>query len=176
MRFLLALISIVGIIVGLSGCSTIPEGAEAVDDFRKEKYLGKWYEIARLDFTFERDLDNTTAEYTVREDGRVGVRNRGFNYKKREWKEAIGIAKFRGAETVGALEVSFFGPFFAPYNIIALDKDYSCALIAGKDTNYLWILARTREIPAEIKEALIAKAKSAGYKTADLIWVHHDSE
>ena len=158
----------------LKSCSTIPSGVVAVSSFDKEKYLGKWYEIARFDFRFERNLNNTTATYTLRDDGLIGVYNRGFNYITREWKDAEGKAKFVGDPTVAMLKVSFFGPFYAGYNVIALDDDYQYALISGSSLKYLWILAREKTIPEEIKDAYIKKAQEIGFDTNKLIWVEHD--
>lgn len=155
-------------------CASIPEGAIAVSPFDKEKYLGTWYEIARLDFRFERNLDNTTATYSVNEDGSIKVDNRGFDYVNLRWKQAIGRAKFRGATDVAALKVSFFGPFFSGYNVIALDDAYTYALIAGKNLSYLWILSREKSIPDDIKEAYLDLAKKLGYDVDALIWVKHD--
>jgi len=156
------------------GCAHMPEGAVAIKGFEKEKYLGRWYEIARLDFKYEKDLNNTTAEYSTRDDGYIGVTNRGYNYVKKEWSQAIGKARFRGADTVGELEVSFFGPFYGAYNILALDKDYKYALIAGSSLKYLWILSREKSVPDDIKVQYLELAKSLKYRTEDLIWVEHD--
>lgn len=155
-------------------CSTIPEGATAVQNFEKEKYLGKWYEIARFDFRFERDLKNTTAEYSVNSDGTIKVVNRGYNYKTKEWKEAKGKAKFVKDEQTAMLKVSFFGPFYAGYNVIALDSDYRYALVLGDDVKYLWILSREKSIPDDIKAEYLRIAESIGCNTSELIWVEHD--
>lgn len=158
----------------LKSCSTIPPGAVAVTSFDKEKYLGKWYEIARFDFRFERNLNNTTANYSVNADGTIRVVNRGFNYVTGEWKESVGKAKFVGDPTVAMLKVSFFGPFFGGYNVIALDSDYRYALIAGASLKYLWILSRDKTIPEEIKSSYLKKARDMGFDTEQLIWVKHD--
>lgn len=167
------LLGAIGILV-LNSCTTIPKGATAVKPFEKEKYLGKWYEIARLDFRFERDLINTTADYTLNMDGSIKVDNRGFNYKTNNWKRAIGKAKFTGRDDIGRLKVSFFGPFYSSYNIIALDNAYKYALVAGKNLNYLWILSRGTTIPDEVKENYLKIANDLGYRTSELIWVKHD--
>jgi apolipoprotein D and lipocalin family protein len=159
---------------GFFACSTIPTGAKAVTPFDKSKYLGKWYEIARLDFKFERNLNNVTAEYTLNEDGTIRVINRGYDTTKREWKRAIGKAKFVGDENIAMLKVSFFGPFYSGYNVIALDENYRYALVAGKSLKYLWILSRDKTIPAETKDKYINIARDIGYKTSDLIWVTHN--
>lgn len=161
------------IMTGLYSCSTIPKGAVAVQPFHKEKYLGKWYEIARMDFKFEKNLNNTTAEYSLKENGKINVVNRGYNYKKEKWTEATGKAKFVKDENIAMLKVSFFGPFYAGYNVMAIDPDYRYALVAGKNLKYLWILSRETTTPVEIKSKYLKIAKGIGYNTADLIWVEH---
>ena len=164
---------IIGILM-LNSCATIPEGATAVQSFDKDKYLGKWYEIARLDFRFERNLNNTTANYSVNDDGSIKVVNRGYNYVKDEWDKAIGKAKFAGVENVARLKVSFFGPFYAAYNVIALDKEYKYALVAGKNLDYMWILSRETTVPENVKQDYLKIAGDLGYNTSGLIWVEHD--
>ncbi len=156
------------------GCKSIPDGATAVQNFDTEKYLGKWYEIARLDFKYERGLNNTTANYSLNEDGSIKVVNRGFRYETGEWKEAVGKAKEAGEAGEGRLKVSFFGPFYSGYNVIAIDSAYQYALVAGASLKYLWILARGTSIPNEIKEEYLNIARGIGYKTEDLIWVEHN--
>jgi len=164
---------LIGILFG--SCSTIPEGAVAVKPFNKEKYLGKWYEIARFDFKFERNMNNTTAQYSINDNGTIKVVNRGYNYEKKEWKEANGIAKFVGDDDVAMLKVSFFRPFYSGYNVIAIDNDYRFALVCGKNLSYLWILSRETTIPEDIKQNYITIAKKLGFNTSDLIWVEHDN-
>ncbi|MBN1132226.1 MAG: lipocalin family protein [Bacteroidales bacterium] len=155
-------------------CSTIPQGAVAVDSFNKESYLGKWYEIARLDFIFEKDLNNTTAEYSLNENGTIKVDNRGFNIRKEEWQQAIGKAKFIGDDHVAMLKVSFFGPFYSGYNVIAIDESYNYALVAGESLDYLWILSRKTTIPDSIKNEYLKIAEDIGYNISDLLWIEHD--
>ncbi|WP_088654931.1 lipocalin family protein [Geofilum rhodophaeum] len=154
----------------------LPKGANPVSPFEKERYLGLWYEIARKDFKFERNLNNTTAEYSLNEDGSIKVVNRGYNTVKEEWTQAIGKAKFVGDETTARLKVSFFGPFYSGYNVIALDVDYRYALIAGKDLDLLWILSRETTVPDEIKDQYLQLAEEIGYDTSDLIWVEHNQK
>jgi len=169
------LVAITGLLA-FSGCSTIPGGATAVKPFDKEKYLGKWYEIARMDFKFERNLNNTTANYSVNENGSIKVENRGYNYKTMKWKEAVGKAKFVKDQNVAMLKVSFFGPFWAGYNVVAIDKNYKYALIAGNNLSYLWILSRETTIPEDIKQNYLTIAENLGFKTSELIWVEHDQK
>lgn len=156
------------------GCSTIPENVSAIRPFEKERYLGKWYEIARFDFRFERDLDNTTANYSLNPNGSIKVVNRGFNTISKEWKESTGKAKFVGDDSVAMLKVSFFGPFYSGYNVIALDPEYKYSLVCGGSFDYLWILSREKSIPDEIRKAYLEKAASLGFDTNKLLWVHHN--
>lgn len=171
---ILITILFIGLVALLNGCAAIPKNAKAVDNFDVQRYLGTWYEIARFDFRFEKDLDNVSAQYSLNEKGNVMVLNSGFNYVKEEWKKADGLAKFRGKQDIAELKVSFFGPFYAGYNVIALDENYQYALIAGKSLDYLWILSRTKSIPEDIKMKYLDIAKGIGYDTSKLIWVKHD--
>ncbi len=158
----------------LTSCSSIPKGVTAVSPFDKELYLGKWYEIARFDFKFERGLNNTTAEYSLRNDGKIRVTNRGYDYEKKEWKEAIGKAKFVNEDSVAMLKVSFFGPFYSGYNVIAIDPEYKYALVCGASFDYMWILSREKSIPNNIKEEYVAKAEKLGFNTSNLLWIEHN--
>jgi len=153
---------------------SIPEGAKAVKPFNIEKYLGKWYEIARLDFKYEKNLNNVTASYSKGEEGTIMVDNRGYDYLKKQWKQSLGKAKFVRDPQQGRLKVSFFGPFYSGYNVIAIDDDYSYALIAGNNLDYLWILSREKSIPDAIKAKYLTIATDLGYHTGELIWTKHD--
>jgi len=166
-----------GILALLFGsCSTIPEGVVAIKPFFKEKYLGKWYEIARFDFKFERNLNNTTAQYSINSDGNIKVVNRGYNYEKKKWEEATGVAKFVGESDVAMLKVSFFRPFYGGYNVIAIDNEYKYALVCGNKLSYLWILSRETTIPEDIKQDYLAIAKKLEFNISALIWVEHDNK
>lgn len=169
-RFHLLLLIIMGI---LFSCSTIPKGVTAVQNFDQQKYLGQWYEIARMDFRFERNLSNVTATYTLNRDGSIKVDNRGFDEKQKIWKQAVGKAKRTGPADRAMLKVSFFGPFYAGYNVIAIDPDYRYALVAGNSFDYLWILARETTIPEEIKKKYLDLATGLGFRTNELIWTSH---
>jgi len=161
---------------GIVSCTSIPKGAVAVKPFDINKYLGKWYEIARMDFRFERNLNNTTANYSLNENGSIKVDNQGYNYVKKEWAQAIGKAKPAGQSDEARLKVSFFGPFYSGYNVIALDKDYQYALIAGENLKYLWILSRETSVPEEVKSSYLKIAQDLGYDISALIWVEHDKK
>ena len=159
-----------------SGCTGIPDGVEPVKGFEVNRYLGKWYEIARLDHSFERGLNNVSAEYSLRSDGTIRVLNRGFNVNKNKWQEAEGRAKFMGSPDVASLKVSFFGPFYGGYNIVELDKqNYQYVMIVGNNRNYLWILSRTPTLDPNIRKKLVAKAKDLGFAVDQLIYVNHDA-
>lgn len=163
----------------LSGCSSVsvPEGLTPVTGFEPERYLGKWYEIARLDHKFERGLEAVTAEYTERPDGSIRVLNRGYDPAKERWKEAKGVARFLGDRTVGSLKVSFFGPFYGGYHVIALDKeDYQYAMVSGPSREYLWILARDPSLPAETLASLLSQADHDGFATNALVFVKQPTD
>lgn len=158
----------------LGSCIGIPENIKPVENFVLEKYLGRWYEIARLDHSFERGLSKVSADYSLLDDGSVKVINRGYSEKGNKWKEAKGKAYFVKSPDIGHLKVSFFGPFYGAYVIFELDhKNYQYSLVCGPDRSYLWILARTQKIDNELKSILIAKAKALGFETDKLIFVDH---
>lgn len=162
------------VLLGISGCSVSPpEGVRAVAPFELERYLGTWYEIARLDHSFERNLDNVTAEYALRPDGAIEVRNSGINKKTGERKEAVGIAKPIGEPDVASLKVSFFRPFYSGYHVVALDQDYQWAMVLGQSRKYFWILARDTTLPAGVQAQLLEQARALGVDVSALIWVEH---
>ncbi|TDS64252.1 lipocalin family protein [Myroides indicus] len=165
-----------GVITLMNSCTSIPKNAKAVENFDVNKYLGTWYEIARFDFRFEKNLNNVSAQYSLNEKGNVIVLNSGYNFIEKEWKKADGLAKFRGNKDTAALKVSFFGPFYSGYNVVALDGNYQYALVAGKNLDYLWILSRTKDIPETIKTDYLKIAEEIGYDTSKLIWVTHDRD
>jgi apolipoprotein D and lipocalin family protein len=157
----------------LSGCLGYPETVNPVDGFELEKYLGKWYEIARLDHSFERGLEAVSAEYTIRKDGGVRIQNRGFSVEKKKWSESIGKAYFVEDENLGYLKVSFFGPFYGSYVIFELDKEkYQYAFVTSSKQSYLWFLSRTPTVSQELKEKFKKEIREKGFKPEDLIWVN----
>ena len=145
---------------------------ETVDNFKLDSYLGTWYEIARTDNRFEKGLEQVTANYSLNEDGTVKVLNKGFSPEKDKWKQAEGKAKFREKETEGKLKVSFFGTFYADYNIMKLDENYQYALVIGENLDYMWILSRETSIPETVKDNYLKKAEELGFDTEKLIWVN----
>jgi len=159
----------------LSACTGLPEGIEPVKNFEPERYLGTWYEIARLDHSFERGMNKVTADYSLREDGGLRVINRGYDTDSREWKEAEGKAYFVNNRDEGHLKVSFFGPFYGSYAIFDLDRDkYQYAFIAGNSTDYLWLLARTPSISENVIQQFVDRSRSLGFPTENLIYVDHE--
>jgi len=159
----------------VSGCVGIPENVKPVENFELDRYLGRWYEIARLDHSFERGLSRVTAVYSMRDDGGVKVINRGYSETKNHWEEAEGKAYFVRESDIGYLKVSFFGPFYGAYVIFELDhQNYQYSLVSGPDKSYLWILARSPNISEDIRERLIAKATALGFDTDNLIYPEHD--
>ena len=160
------------VLLSLAGCSTaLPEGITAVTPFEVQRYAGTWFEIARLDHSFERGLDNVSARYTLLPNGNLQVINRGFNREKNVWKEAEGLAKFTGDPHTASLKVSFFGPFYGGYHVVALDPAYRWAMVVGADRSYVWILARDKQLPADIRAQLLVKARQLGLAVEKLVWV-----
>ncbi|EPV6618210.1 outer membrane lipoprotein Blc, partial [Salmonella enterica subsp. enterica serovar Dublin] len=133
-----------------------PKGVTVVNNFDAKRYLGTWYEIARFDHRFERGLDKVTATYSLRDDGGINVINKGYNPDREMWQKTEGKAYFTGDPSRAALKVSFFGPFYGGYNVIALDREYRHALVCGPDRDYLWILSRTPTISDEMKQQMLA--------------------
>ena len=159
----------------LISCTNVPSGLEPVTGFDLDRYLGKWYEIARLDHSFERNLSNVSARYTESEKGGIDVVNRGFNTESGEWEKIEGRAYFIGQKDIGSLKVSFFGPFYGGYHVIALDEEnYQYAMIAGPSRKYLWILSRDKTLDEKILSTLVTKARNWGFDTDDLIRVSQD--
>ncbi len=157
------------------GCTSVPKGLEPVSGFDGDRYMGKWYEIARLDHSFERNLSNVSAMYTAKENGEIAVLNRGYNEKSGEWKQIEGKARFAGDEAIGSLKVSFFGPFYGGYHVIELEKvNYSYAMVSGPSLSYLWILSRTALMDEAIYSRLETQAAELGFDTTKLIRVKHD--
>ncbi len=150
----------------------IPGGMSAVQGFDANRYVGTWYEIARLDHGFEKGLSHVKAEYSLKDDGGLKVINKGFDTKTGKWQASVAKAYFLETPDIGRLKVSFFGPFYGSYNIIDLDeKDYTYAMVTGPSTHFLWILSRDKTLDNEVMQRLIQKAKTLGFKLDKLIYV-----
>jgi apolipoprotein D and lipocalin family protein len=158
-------------LLALSACAGILEGVTPVTDFRVDDYLGTWYEIARLDHSFERGLDNVTAEYSLRDDGGLTVVNRGYPTEARQWKEAVGKAYFVRGKDEGFLKVSFFGPFYGSYVVFEIDEEYRHAFVTSYKKSYLWLLSRTPTVEPQVIERFRQKTKDLGFDSDALIFV-----
>lgn len=167
----LRFIFILWFLLVVAACTGLPENVQPVKNFDADKYLGKWYEIARLDHSFERGLTNVTAQYAYTDGGTIEVINRGFASKDGEWSEAEGKAKFVTDENIGHLKVAFFWPFYGSYVVFDLDDAYQHAFVAGNNHKYLWLLARTPTVSEELKQRFIKTAKAKGFATDELIFV-----
>lgn len=150
-----------------TSCTLQKVNNEPVKSFDLNRYLGKWYEIARFDHIFERGMDHNEALYTICEDGTIRVINSAI--KNGEPKRVTGIAKT--TNTPALLRVSFFRPFYADYRVLYIDVDYQYALVGSASSNYLWILSRTPNISDSAKDTLLTEAICRGYDTSKFIWV-----
>ncbi len=159
----------------LGGCLGMPKTVQPVNNFELDRYLGTWYEIARLDHSFERGLTRIQAEYSLRDDGGVRVLNKGYSVEKQAWQEAEGKAYFVESPDQGYLKVSFFGPFYGSYVVFGLDQEnYQYAFVSGPDTSYLWLLARTPQVAPAVLEGFKQAARERGFDTEQLIYVVHE--
>lgn len=158
----------------LVSCTGIPENIKPVSNFQIDKYLGQWYEIARLDHSFEHGLTKVNAEYSLRDDGGLKVINRGYSPENKEWKEAEGKAYFVDSSNLGHLKVSFFEPFYSSYIVFELDENYRYSLVSGYDKSYFWILAKDKKMNDTLKNSLIKKANDLGFDTSKLIFVNQE--
>ena len=141
-----------------------------VKELEIEKYLGTWYEIARFDHKFERNLQGVTATYSMREDGKIKVINQGFeNSLNGKMSRAEGKAKL--TDEPGKLKVSFFWIFYGDYFVLELEENYQWVLVGSSSDKYLWILSRTPKLEQDVINQILEKAKERGYDTSKLIWV-----
>ena len=156
-----------------AGCVSVPKVDNApVAVLDLNRYLGEWYEIARFDHSFERGVEQAKANYTQNADGTIKVVNSGI--KNGKPKTAIGKGKM--TDTPGLLRVSFFGPFYADYRVMLIDKDYAYALVGSGSADYLWLLSRSPELSETAKSELLAEAQRRGYDAGELIWVRQGKD
>ncbi len=153
-------------LLALCGCAASTDSIASVRNFDSKRYLGTWYEIARLPHRFERNLDFVSAHYSEQGDGTIRVVNRGQRDGKE--REAVGKAHFKGASDVGELRVSFFGPFYGDYRIVELAPDYSSAIVTSSTKNYLWILSRTPQLSQKTLEKYLAQIREWGFDVSAL--------
>lgn len=151
----------------------VPDGVKPVRGFDVERYMGHWYELARIDYVFERGLTSCTAQYELQSDGTVQVTNRGFDPVRRAWKSATALAKLLSRADSGSLKVSFFRPFYAGYHVVHVDHDAGHAVVVGDGAKYCWILSRSPSIDEAAYERLLAIAASNGVDASELIRVPH---
>jgi len=149
----------------------IPKGAIPVQPFDKNKYLGKWHEIARMPSKLEMHLKDLTETYLIDDKGDMKVITTAYNIKKGKWTELTGTIKSAGDEDVGMLKVSYLKPFYAAYNVLDIDPDYKYALVCSSGLDYLWILSRETTIPDNIKAQFLYTALSVGFATEYLEWL-----
>ncbi|MDO6500122.1 lipocalin family protein [Photobacterium sanguinicancri] len=157
----------------LAGCTYIPDGIEPVKSFNLSRFLGQWYEVARLDHSFESGLSEVSATYTQRDDQGLNVINRGYSKEKNQWNEAIGKGYFVDNTDIGHLKVSFWGPFYSSFVIFELGENYDYAFVAGYSKDYLWLLSRTPQVDPHILKKFIADAERKGFDTSKLVMVKH---
>ena len=162
--------------LALVSCTGIPDGVEPVTGFDQSRYLGTWYEIARLDHSFERGLSDVTATYDLNPDGSIKVLNRGFNAEEGAWREAKGVARFMGSSDIAHLKVSFFGPFYGSYIVFELGEDYDYAFVSGFNRDYLWLLAREPQITSELRNHFIGTMMALDFDPTELVWLDKTDE
>ena len=170
MRIIKQVSALILTLIMLVGCTGKPDNIEPVNNFDLSRYLGTWYEIARLDHSFERGLSNIQATYRLKSDGTVSVVNRGWNPKDKQWSQAVGTAKFVTRSDVGHLKVSFFGPFYGSYVVFYLDPDYSMALVTSYNQDYFWLLSRSPTLTPLQKKTALAQAQKAGFDITKFIY------
>ena len=145
-----------------------------IDSLDITRYMGRWYELARFDHPFERNMELVTANYTLQPDGTVEVINSGYNTRRGKFKQSRGVAR-TVAGRAGELEVTFFLNFWSPYKVLELAPDYSYALVGGNSDKYLWILSRTPRLSNAALSDILVKAEARGYDTDRLIWIMQDT-
>ncbi|MEY3017782.1 MAG: hypothetical protein RL336_917 [Pseudomonadota bacterium] len=155
----------------LSACVGVPDGITPVGNFERDRYLGRWYEVARLDNRFEAGMSQVTATYSRNDDGSIAVLNRGFVDAEGAWKEAEGVAKFVDSEDRGHLKVSFFGPFYSSYVVFELAEDYSYSFVTSRDKSYLWLLSRTPRVDESLKQHFVARARELGFAADEIMFI-----
>lgn len=154
-----------------AGCSAAASEAErpTVPALDLERFMGVWYEIARFDHRFERNLERVEARYELQPDGRITVWNSGVDARTGKPRSVRG--KARAGRQPGQLRVSFFWFFYSDYDVLALGEEYDWALVGSRSDKYLWILARTPTLPAATTERIMQRARELGYPVEQLCFV-----
>lgn len=141
-----------------------------VKELDLNRYLGKWYEIARFPHSFEKNLVGVTATYSLRDDGKIKVLNQGYkNSLDGELSVAEGKAKIPNKLEPAKLKVSFFWIFYGDYNVLELDENYQYVMIGSSSDKYFWILSRTPQMSPDVYEMLLEKARKRGYNLDKLL-------
>ena len=167
------ILGVIAAAMALAGCVSGPKVDNTpVAALNLNRYLGEWYEIARFDHSFERGVEQAKANYTQNADGTIKVVNSGV----KDGKPKTAIGKGKMTDTPGLLRVSFFGPFYADYRVMLIDKDYTYALVGSSSADYLWLLSRSPELSETAKSELLAEAQRRGYDTDQLIWVRQGKD
>jgi lipocalin len=168
--FVVVLIAAIGTLIAKGRGTKGNIDNSTVDSVNLDKYLGTWYEIARFDHPFERNLELVTANYSLNPNGTIKVTNSGYKTTSGKYKESVGRARTIKGKP-GELEVTFFLNFWSPYKIMELAPDYSYVLVGSNTDQYLWILSRTPTLSAKTTQEILALAEARGYDTSKLIWV-----
>jgi len=171
---ILALVSLVALVgcAGYSKAVNRQAGIAPVRNFDATRYLGKWYELGRIENRFERGMTETTAQYSLNDDGTIRVVNGGYDPAKGKYRESIGKAKFIEGKDVGALKVSFFPPFYGGYNIVALDEEYQWAIVVGPNPQkYFWVLSRQPKLTQSLRNRALGVARDLNVDASKILWV-----
>jgi apolipoprotein D and lipocalin family protein len=163
--------------VSYSSSDSEKTSPKTVGQIDLQRYTGTWYEIARFPNSFERGLKCVSATYTVREDGRIAVLNKGYKISKpSKMKQSKGVAWVPDKTAPGKLKVRFFWPFSGDYWILSLDPSYRFVLVGNPSLKYLWILGRTKKMPDENYLPLLEKASENGFDVSKLMLVDQDCQ
>ncbi len=153
--------------IALMGCSGSSINRETVKEMELQSLLGRWYEVARFDHSFERGLSEVETRYTLDDNGYIIVENSGYDAKRGVRRVTVGRAK--RTKEPGRLRVSFFWIFYSDYNILECDMREGWMLIGSRSPRYLWLLARTPQLPPATLDHILALARQRGYDTDKLI-------
>lgn len=161
----------------LVGCASVPPKGMGpvtlVPSLDVNRYLGRWYEIARYQSGFEKNVYGATAEYSLRDDDRIQVVNSGFkNSLDGPYTEVRAVAWAPDPAAPMALKVKFFNLFTSDYLVIGLDEaDYEWAIVGNNSRRFLWFLARTPFVDDELYAKMADIARSQGFDTDALFKV-----
>lgn len=157
----------------VSSCVEVPDGITPVKNFKVKRFMGTWYEIARLDHPFERGMKSVTANYSIDREGEITIQNSGYMAKQSKWRYSEAKASLVDKKNVGFLKVSYIWPFYDAYVVFKLEPDYDYVFVCGKDRSFLWLLSRTQYIDRDIIDEFEEEAKKLGFDTSALIYTNH---